>query len=84
MKSKSEPSKLKLSLLELVREQSDKYGYKLAWRLYKAFYTDEATLDILKRARTIQGALRLVAHELHRAEKIYNAGYEAGRNDNAK
>lgn len=75
---------LKLRLLDLVKDQSERYGWKLAWRLYKAFYDDETTLAILRRQQSIQGALRAVARELHRSERIWKDGYRQGREDALK
>lgn len=75
---------LKSRLLAVVKDQSERYGWKLAWRLYKAFYDDEATLAILRRANTIQGALRAVSRELHRSERIWRDGYRQALEDAGK
>lgn len=72
---------LKHQLLEIIKDQAERYAHKVAWRLYTAFYTDEATIDIMGRHKTVPGALRAVSHELHRAERIWRDGYEQGRID---
>jgi hypothetical protein len=58
--------------------QSKYYRKKLAWRLYSEFYKKPDVLDIIGRHKSVSRALKAVAYDLYRAEKIYRAGFEAG------
>ena len=58
--------------------QSRYYRKKLAWRLYSEFYKKADVLDIIGRHKSVARALKAVAYDLHRAERIYRAGFEAG------
>ncbi len=78
---KGRPSKLHAKLLEMVKDQAERYAHKVAWRLYTAFYDEATTIDIIGRNKTVPAALRAVSRELHRAERIWRDGYEQGRLD---
>jgi hypothetical protein len=66
-------------ILHDIKLQSQWYRKKLAWRLYSEFYDEQDTLDIIGRFTNTARALRAVAYDLHRAERIYRAGIEEGR-----
>lgn len=71
-------------ILKDIKLQSQWYRKKLAWRLYSEFYSDQDTLDIIDRFTNTARALRAVAYDLHRAERIYRAGIEEGRRQAAE